>query len=62
MPNPFAVPGMNWAMPRAPAGLRAFGLKFDSDWSCAARRSAGTPYFADRLPDDREVLAGGLAC
>ena len=25
-----AVPGMNWAMPSAPAGERANGLKFDS--------------------------------
>jgi hypothetical protein len=42
--NPYAraVPGMNWAMPCAPAGERANGLKFDSAYSCAASRSIGT--------------------
>ena len=31
-----AVPGMNWAMPSAPAGERANGLNPDSLYSCAA--------------------------
>ena len=37
-----AVPGMNCAIPSAPAGERAKGLKFDSAYSCAASRCADT--------------------
>ena len=33
---------MNWAIPCAPAGETANGLKFDSAISCAASRAAGT--------------------
>ena len=36
------VPGMNWAMPSAPAGLRANGLKPDSAYSWAASTFIGT--------------------
>ena len=36
------MPGMNWAIPRAPAGETAYGLKFDSAISCAASRPAET--------------------
>src|ERR1700745_3288026 len=37
-----AVPGMNWAMPRAPAGETARGLNPDSAISWAARRPGET--------------------
>ena len=42
--NPYdaAVPGMNWAIPCAPAGETAFGLKFDSARIWAASRAADT--------------------
>ncbi len=33
---------MNWAIPSAPAGLRANGLKPDSAYSCAASTFIGT--------------------
>ena len=36
------MPGMNWAMPWAPAGETANGLKFDSAISCAASSAAET--------------------
>ena len=36
------MPGMNWAMPCAPAPLVANGLKPDSAYSCAASRFIGT--------------------
>ena len=41
-PYAAAVPGMNCAMPCAPAGERANGLKFDSAYSCAASSAAPT--------------------
>src|SRR5215211_150081 len=45
-PSAAAVPGMSWVRPRAPAGLPASGLKFDS-WRMSPRSSAGsTPYLA----------------
>jgi hypothetical protein len=37
-----AVPGMNCAMPRAPAGDTAKGLKPLSAYSCAASSAADT--------------------
>jgi hypothetical protein len=37
-----AVPGMNWAIPWAPAELTANGLKPDSAYSCAASNVAET--------------------
>jgi len=33
---------MNWAIPSAPAGLRAVGSKPDSTWICAASSAAPT--------------------
>ena len=36
------MPGMNWAIPWAPAGETANGLKFDSAISWAASRPAET--------------------
>ena len=36
------MPGMNWAIPLAPAGETANGLKFDSAMSCAASSAAET--------------------
>src|SRR3954452_13576165 len=45
-PSAAAVPGISCVRPRAPAGLPAFGLKFDS-WRIRPRRRAGsTSYFA----------------
>ena len=41
-PYAAAVPGMNWAIPAAPAGETANGLKFDSAISCAASTAAET--------------------
>src|SRR5205085_7262955 len=42
LPSPYelAVPGMNCAIPCAPAPDTANGLKFDSAYSCAASRAA----------------------
>ena len=37
-----AVPGMNWAIPSAPAGDTMPGSKLDSCASCAASRIADT--------------------
>src|ERR1700754_1922513 len=45
-PSADAVPGMSCVRPRAPAGLVALALKFDS-WRIRPRRRAGsTLYFA----------------
>src|SRR3954453_13181480 len=47
-PRAAAVPGMSCVRPRAPAGLPAFGLKFDS-WRMRPRSRAGSTlyFFAD---------------
>src|SRR3954451_3563582 len=44
-PSAAAVPGMSWVRPRAPAGLVAFALKFDSWRMRPRRRAESTPYF-----------------
>src|SRR4051794_10118053 len=45
-PSAAAVPGMSWVRPRAPAGLVAFALKFDSWRMRPRRRAESTPYFS----------------
>jgi hypothetical protein len=42
-----AVPGMNWAIPSAPALLTTEGCQPDSWFICADRRENGTPYLAE---------------
>jgi hypothetical protein len=42
-PRSFAVPGMNWATPCAPAGLTAFGRNELSRQMSLVKKSAGSP-------------------
>ena len=42
-PRSFAVPGMNWATPCAPAGLTAFGRNELSRQMSLVKKSGGSP-------------------
>jgi hypothetical protein len=61
LPQSTHVPGMNWAMPKAPACDMAAGLKPDSWCSWAARSSAGKPGQSSAACSMRTRYSAGTA-